>query len=133
MLITVRDEDKPRAVEIGQRLAAAGYRIAATGGTHRALAHAGIESERMNKISDGSPNLLDAILDGQVSMLINTPSVDRVAEVEAARIRRACIETGIPCLTSIDTAWALAQAVEVFRDPHRATCLTLPEYLAGKR
>ena len=49
---------------------------------------------------------------------------------EAARIRRACIETGIPCVTSIDTAGALMKALEVFSNPEQATCLRLEEYFS---
>lgn len=132
VLITVQDTDKSHAVEIARRLHGSGRRLAATGGTHKVISGAGIPCERVSKISEGSPNLLDLILDGGVSLMINTPSLDKTAELEAARIRRACIETGIPCMTSIDTALALIQALEVFADPMKSECLTLPEYLAGR-
>jgi len=128
VILTVQDEDKPDAVEIARRLKAGGYRIAATAGTHDALTAAGIESRWVMKISEGEPNLLDFIQRGEVGMLINTPGKDPVAEQEAARIRRACIETGVACVTSIDTAKALARALDYFRDPSKASCKRLDEY-----
>ena len=130
VLITVRDEDKPAAIEIARGLHAAGRRIVATHGTCAALRAAGIPAEAINKISQGSPNLLELILAGGVSLMLNTPSADKIAEAEAARIRRACIETGVPCVTSIDTATALLQALHYFASPGEASCLRLPEYLA---
>ncbi|HVL38758.1 MAG TPA: carbamoyl-phosphate synthase large subunit [Fimbriimonadaceae bacterium] len=131
VLLTVQDSDKSAAVEIAREMVRKGFRIAATGGTHLALERAGIQSHRVDKISEGSPNLLDLIMSGQVSLMINTPSADRQAEAEAARIRRGCIETGVACVTSIDTAVAMSRALEVFADPSRASCLRLEEYLTA--
>jgi carbamoyl-phosphate synthase large subunit len=130
VLLTVKDEDKPIAVEIAQGLHANGREIAATGGTARALQAAGVPCETVQKIQHGSPNILDFILGGHVSLMINTPSLTETAESEAARIRRACIETGVPCVTTIDTARALLQALDVFADPSKASCLRLEEYFA---
>lgn len=131
VLMTVQDPDKPKAVEIARELVESGRTIGATAGTAAALKAAGIASEPLNKIKDGSPSILDRILAGGVSLMINTPSADPTSELEAARIRRACIETGVPCVTSIDTATAILHAIDVFRDPGRASCLRLEEYLAG--
>lgn len=64
--------------------------------------------------------------------MINSPSADRFAEQEAALIRRACIETGIACVTNVDTAAALAHALEVFERPELASCLPYTEYLGRK-
>ena len=128
VLITVRDEDKSMAIEIARGLHASGRQLAATPGTAAALESAGLPCRTVNKIQAGSPNILDLILDGHVSLMINTPSLTETSESEAARIRRACIETGVPCVTSIDTAEALIKALEVFSDPSRASCLRLEEY-----
>ena len=130
VVITVQDPDKEKAIEIARELHRAGHRITATKGTADALANAGIPCSRINKISEGSPNLLELIQKGQVSLMINTPSADQTAESEGARIRRACIETGKPCVTTIDTAEALARALEVFADPAKSSCLRLDEYLS---
>lgn len=131
VLMTVQDPDKPAAVEIARHLRDRGYRIAATSGTHDALREAGVESRWVMKISEGSPNLLDLVLDGQVSLMINSPSGRRMEEKEAAQIRRACIETGVACVTSIDTARALVLALDYFGNPEQAGCLRLEEYFQG--
>ena len=128
VLITVRDEDKPTAVRIAKGLQESGRALAATPGTSQALVDAGLTCHRVNKIQDGSPNILDLILEGRVCLMINTPSLTETSESEAARIRRACIETGVPCVTTIDTAEALIKALDVFSDPSRASCLRLEEY-----
>jgi carbamoyl-phosphate synthase large subunit len=128
VLLTVRDEDKPEAVKIAKGLQKAGRRIAATPGTANALEKAGVPCEKVNKIQQGSPNLLDLVMEGKVSLMINTPSLTETSESEAARIRRSCIETGVPCVTSIDTAAALIHALDVFADPEKAECLRLEEY-----
>lgn len=129
VVLTVTDADKPAAVAIARELVSKGYLIASTSGTHAALEAAHIRSTEVKKIEDGSPNLLDLILSGDVALMINTPGVEKRQEDEAARIRRACIETGVACVTSIDTAAALAHALEIFEDPSRASCLSYTEYL----
>jgi carbamoyl-phosphate synthase large subunit len=128
VLMTVKDDDKPQAIEIARGLHAGGKRIVATPGTAQALQGAGIPCEPINKIQQGSPNLLDLIMEGKVSLMINTPSLTETSESEAARIRRACIETGVPCVTTIDTASALIRALDVFAEPSQAQCLRLEEY-----
>jgi carbamoyl-phosphate synthase large subunit len=128
VLMTVKDGDKTTAVEIAKGMHASGRKLAATPGTAKAFHDAGLPCESVNKIQMGSPNILDLIMSGEVSLMINTPSLTETSESEAARIRRACIETGVPCVTSIDTAEALIKALEVFSDPTQASCLRLEEY-----
>jgi len=129
VVLTVNDADKPAAVRIAREMVAKGYLIASTRGTHQALVSANIRSTEVKKIEEGSPNLLDLISDGEVALMINTPGVNQQQEHESARIRRACIETGVACVTSIDTALALAHALEIFEHPERASCLPYTEYL----
>jgi len=131
VIVSVQDPDKPAAVEIARELHKQGFKIAATGGTHDALVQAGIPSHWVMKIHEGSPNLLDMLLNGEVSLMINTPSNDKDAEIDGAKIRRACIETGVACVTAIDTANALIRALKVYSEPERASCLRLEEYLDG--
>lgn len=128
VVISVNDADKPAAIEIAKSLSARGYEIACTGGTHRALQAAGVASQRVAKISEGSPHLLDLVMSRRVSLLINTPGTDAETEAEASRIRRGCIETGVACITNIDTAEALVKALPFFEDPSGASCLRLDEY-----
>jgi carbamoyl-phosphate synthase large subunit len=131
LVMTVADDDKEKAVEIARELQSAGHKIVATAGTAKALTEAGIKCETIGKIQDGSPNLLDLIQSGNVSLMINTPSPGINSTGEAARIRRACIESGVPIVTNIDTAGALARAVEIYATPGKSSCLRLEEYLQG--
>ncbi|MHB8636292.1 MAG: carbamoyl-phosphate synthase large subunit [Fimbriimonadaceae bacterium] len=128
VLLTVKSDDKAGAVKIARELHRAGRHITATPGTAAAIRAAGVECESVNKIQDGVPNILDLIMAGGVSLMVNTPGLTETAESEAARIRRACIETGVACVTSIDTATALVRALAVYSDPARAQCLRLEEY-----
>ena len=132
VVITVNDPDKPKAVEIAREMAAAGIGIIATTGTCEALRAAGIPCREAAKIQEGSPNLLDLITGGEVSLMINTPKVGRKASDEGARIRRACIESGVACVTNIDTAGALARAIQLYADPGETECRRLEEYLTGQ-
>ena len=126
--ITVRDQDKEQAVDIGRRLMANGRKVVATPGTAAYLQAQGVACESINKIQAGSPNLLDLIMEGGVSMMINTASLTETSESEAAKIRRACIETGVPCVTAIDTGSALVRALEIYSDPSQSQCKRLDEY-----
>lgn len=128
VVISVNDADKPAAIEIAKSLSARGHEIACTGGTHRSLQAAGVASQRVAKISEGSPHLLDLVMSRRVSLLINTPGTDAETEAEASRIRRGCIETGVACITNIDTAEALVKALPFFEDPSGVSCLRLDEY-----
>lgn len=129
VIISVTDADKPEAVRIAQQLHDKGYSLGATSGTFDALEAAGIPCEKLHKIAEGSPNLLERLFEGQVSLMINTPGLGRISSTDAARIRRACIETGVTCVTSIDTAAALAAALDVFENPELASCLPTSAYL----
>lgn len=132
VLLTVRDEDKGAALNIARGLHDSGRKIAATPGTARILKAADIPCQEVAKIQSGTPNILDLIMGGNVSLMINTPNLSETSESEAARIRRACIETGVPCVTSIDTAGALIRALEVFDDPTKSSCLRLEEYFSSR-
>ena len=131
VILTVADADKEDAVAIGRRLVERGYALGATGGTCDALAAAGVPAERLGKIQEGGATLLDRIYQGEVSLMINTPGLTSESNEHALRIRRACVETGVVCLTSIDTAKALTQALELFENPDRVECKPLHEYIGS--
>lgn len=131
VILTVTDEDKADAVDIARALIDRGYLLGATSGTYRAIQAAGIPCEKLNKIQEGSPNLLDRLYAGEVSLMVNTPGKSQAMGSQASRIRRACIETGVACVTSIDTARALARALAVFEDQSLASCRTISEHVAG--
>ena len=112
MIMTVRDEDKPEAVEIGRRFETLGYRIFATAGTAEALKEAGVKAIAVNKIEQASPNLLDLILGHEIDLVIDTPPQGADRSRDGFVIRRNAIETGVNVLTAIDTAEALITSLE---------------------
>jgi carbamoyl-phosphate synthase large subunit len=125
VLVSISDEEKAEAVPILRRYAELGFSLIATGGTHRLLVEHGIASEPVNKISDGSPHVLDAIASRSVDLVINNAVGSREIS-DGYRIRRAAVETSIACLTSLDTARALAEALASTAGPPRS----LQEYRA---
>ncbi len=112
MIMTVRDEDKEEALEIGRRFAAIGYRIFATAGTARALNEAGVKATAVRKIEQESPNLLDLILGHKIDLVIDIPAQGAEHSKDGFVIRRNAIETGVNVLTAIDTARALITSLE---------------------
>lgn len=112
MILTVRDEDKPEAVEIGRRFANIGYKIFATRGTAEALNNAGVKAIAVNKVEQATPNLLDLILGHKIDLVIDTPAQGAEHSRDGFVIRRNAIETGVNVLTAIDTAQALITSLE---------------------
>ncbi len=112
MIITVREEDKAKAVEIGRRFEKIGYRIFATRGTADAMKAAGVKANAVNKIEQESPNLMDLILGHKIDLVIDTPPQGAERSKDGFVIRRSAIETGVNVLTAIDTAEALITSLE---------------------
>ena len=112
MIITVRDEDKEKAVEIGRRFERIGYRIFATRGTAQAMKAAGVRANAVSKIEQESPNLMDLILGHKIDLIIDTPPQGAERAKDGFVIRRNAIETGVNVLTAIDTAEALIESLE---------------------
>ena len=112
MIMTVRDEAQPEAVEIGRRFANIGYHIFATSGTARALNEAGVKATPVRKIEQESPNLLDLILGHKIDLVIDIPAQGAEHSKDGFVIRRNAIETGVNVLTAIDTAEALITSLE---------------------
>ncbi len=112
MILTVRDEDKPEAVEIGRRFAEIGYRIFATEGTAKALKDGGVKAIAVNKIEQATPNLMDLILGHKIDLVIDTPPQGAERGKDGFVIRRNAVETGVNVLTAIDTAQALITSLE---------------------
>ena len=115
ILITVADMDKPEAVEIARGFESLGYVITATGGTAEYLQQNGVNVHVATKVSEGSPNILDDIKSGHISMVINTTNHGRDAERDGFKIRRSTVEHAIPCLTSMDTARELQRVMSAMR------------------
>ena len=113
MIMTVKDADKPEAVEVAKRFAALGYKIYATRSTAKYLKEHGVDALRVNKISQESPNVLDLILGHKIDLVIDTPTQGNGDKSrDGFLIRRNAIETGVYCITAMDTANALARSLE---------------------
>ncbi len=112
MIITVKDADKGEAIEIGRRFEKLGYTIYATRSTAAALREAGIKARKVNKIQQESPTVMDLILGHKIDLVIDTPTQGRDKSRDGFLIRRTAIETGVNCLTSLDTARALVTSLE---------------------
>ncbi len=112
MIITVKDADKGEAIEIGRRFEKLGYTIYATRSTAAALNEAGVKARKVNKISQESPTVMDLILGHKIDLVIDTPTQGRDKTRDGFLIRRTAIETGIYCITAMDTARALVTSME---------------------
>ena len=112
MIITVKDADKGEAIEIGRRFEKLGYIIYATRSTAAALNEAGVKARKVNKISQESPTILDLILGHRIDLVIDTPTQGRDKSRDGFLIRRTAIETGVNCITAMDTAKALVTSLE---------------------
>ena len=117
MIMTVKDADKPEAVGVAKRFEKLGYKIYATRSTAKYLQDHGVNALRVNKISQESPNVMDLILGHKIDLVIDTPTQGNGDKTrDGFLIRRNAIETGVYCITAMDTANALAHALETASD-----------------
>ncbi len=114
VFISVTDGDKPAATQIASAFHDMGFNVLATGGTSQAIRRMGVPVERLNKVSEGSPNVVDRIEAGEVDMVINTPTGSG-ARADGYEIRRAAVARGIPCITTLSGASAAQRAIRASR------------------
>jgi carbamoyl-phosphate synthase large subunit len=110
VFITVTDVDKPAATQLAARFHDLGFRIIATRGTAQAISRMGIPVQAINKIAEGSPHVVDYIRNGEVDLVINTPTGSG-ARSDGYEIRTAAVRRGIPCLTTMTGASAASRAI----------------------
>lgn len=110
IIVTVRDKDKAEICEMLQEFKDSDFKFYATPGTRKALQAAGINARPVNKISGESPNILDMLNAGDVSLIINTPTHGRIPDRDGFKLRRIAVESGTSCLTSLDAAKAIMQS-----------------------
>jgi carbamoyl-phosphate synthase large subunit len=115
IFVSVARRHKETAVELARRLVALGHEIVATEGTAQRLEEAGLVVTRVRKIAEGRPNLLDYMNDGQITLVLNTPS-GKGARTDEGRIRAAAVQLGVPCITTIQAAEAAVKAMEALRE-----------------
>lgn len=113
ILMTVRDTDKIELIPIAEEFEKLGFDLYATGKTAKLLNSHGIATNAVKKIDEGSPNIIDLIQSGKISLVINTATKGRKPETDGFKIRRKAVEISIPCLTSLDTAKAVIECLKL--------------------
>ncbi len=131
VFISVTDADKAGAFAIAERLHENGFRILATRGTAEAIARMGIPAQALNKVSEGSPHVLDWIERGDVDLVVNTPTGSG-ARTDGWQIRRAAVTRGVPCLTTLAAGVSAARAISSARQSGPPPVLCLQELHRGR-
>ncbi len=116
ILMTVRDTDKQELVPLAEEFEKLGFTLYATGKTANLLNSSGVATNAVKKIDEGSPNILDLIQSGKVSLVINTPTRGRKPDRDGFKIRRKAVEISIPCLTSLDTVKAVLGCLKLGKE-----------------
>jgi carbamoyl-phosphate synthase large subunit len=114
VFISVTDGDKPAATQLAASLHDLGFKVMATGGTAQAIRGMGVPVERIRKLTEGSPNVVERIEAGGVDLVINTPTGSG-ARADGYEIRRAAVARGIPCVTTMTGASAAQRAIRARR------------------
>ncbi len=114
-LISVNRKDKEEVVEIAKSIADDGFKIIATGNTYKLIREAGIEAERVNKLYEGRPNILDMITNGQIDLIVNSP-VGKDSVHDDSYLRKAAIKSKIPYMTTIAAARATAKGIRYVKE-----------------
>jgi len=130
--VSVNERDRQVVVPTVKRLAALGFRIAGTRGTATALKSAGLEIDTVLKVSEGRPNVVDAIKSGEIQLVINTP-LGGAAFRDGWAIRTAAVQHNVPCITTLPGAAAAAAAIEALQGNHVLEVASLQELHAAQR
>lgn len=113
--ISVRDVDKPGAIELAKSLRQQGFELWATGGTAEVLKNAGIEVRPVNKVREGRPHIVDAIKNGEIQLIINTTE-GRKAIADSAEIRKSALQKRVTYTTTLAGGVAVSRAIKVGQD-----------------
>jgi carbamoyl-phosphate synthase large subunit len=115
VFISVKDADKRAMVPAARTLTSMGFELTATGGTFKVLQRHGIKCERVNKVHEGRPNVVDLVKSGEIDLIINTP-LGKVTRHDDGMIRSDAYQVGIPCLTTMSAAMAAVEGIQALRD-----------------
>jgi len=126
VLITVSEEERPAILDVARRFHALGFGIVATDGTQNYLVQNGIEAKQIKKIQEGRPNIVDAMTNKEIQLIINTP-VGKLSKHDDSYIRKSAIKFKIPYITTIAAALAAARGIEAFKKG-RGTVKSLQQY-----
>jgi len=114
VFISVQDRDKMGVGKLARRLKELGFKLAATAGTYGAIRASGVELERVHKLSEGRPNIIDLMVNGEISLVINTPG-GKEPRSDGAAIRSSAIAHKIPCITTLQAAWAAIEGITALK------------------
>jgi len=114
ILITVCEKDRPAVYEVARQFMELGFKIKATQGTHQFLASQGIKSDLILKMHEGRPNIVDAIMNGEIQLVTNTPS-SKLSQYDDSYIRKAAIKYKVPYMTTLAAAAATAKGIAAYR------------------
>jgi len=126
VLITVNEEERPAILDVARRFHDLGFNIVATDGTQNYLVQNGIEAKQIKKIQEGRPNIVDAMTNKEIQLIINTP-VGKLSKHDDSYIRKSAIKFKIPYITTIAAALAAARGIEAFKKG-RGTVKSLQQY-----
>jgi carbamoyl-phosphate synthase large subunit len=119
VLITVADADKKSVVDVAREFKKLGFKILTTEGTHQLLADNGIETEHVLKMHEGRPNIVDAIKNGEIQLVINTPA-GKLSKHDDSYIRKAAINYKVPYITTTAAAAATVKGIAASRNGEAA-------------
>ncbi len=129
VLISVNHKDKPEVAEIARAMSEAGFRILATGGTYDLIHQAGIPAEKVKKLYEGRPNILDLMANGDIQLIINSP-IGKLSAHDDSYLRKAAIKNKIPYITTIAAARAAAEGIRQINCHDRGNVRSLQEWHA---
>ena len=129
VLISVSDRDKPELVEIAKGFAECGFAIMATGRTCDMIRAAGIEAQKINKINEGRPNILDEMTNGKIQLIVNTP-IGKQGAVDDSYIRKSAIKYKIPYMTTMAMAKATVEGIRSAKRDGKLAVKSLQEFHA---
>ena len=126
VFLTVKDSDKRSVSMVAQQLVSLGFELVATDGTYKVLQRHGLPCERINKVHEGRPHVVDLIKSGEIALIINTP-LGKITRHDDGMIRSESYQANIPCLTTMSAAIAAVEAIRARQEGH-ATVRSLQDY-----
>lgn len=131
ILFTVADKDKEELKQLAKAFFELGFQLVATEGTAKTIQSVGIDSDVVGKVYERSTDIIQMIKSGQINMVINTLTQGKHFARDGFKIRRATVEHGIACLTSLDTAWEVLGVLSFMRKRRLVYTLALQDYVGG--
>jgi carbamoyl-phosphate synthase large subunit len=129
VFISLCDLDKEFAPSLAKSLTDNGFTVVATGGTHKAIIDAGIDCEKVLKVSEGRPNITDLLTNGDISMAINTSEAKETSKDDGKEIRRTVLKMNVPYFTTVAAGLAAAEAIKVLKTEDVSTPKSIQEFL----